>query len=90
MQTLTKFIQDNNRWIAIFGNPQMTFPLTQQDADELARTLDSKLSPENLHCDGEISNAQAQRKYRFLATVARELEAYCNTNGLTAPTVYEL
>ena len=90
MQTLTKFIQDNNRWIAIFGNPQMTFPLTQQDADELARTLDSKLSPENLHCDGEISNAEAQRKYRFLATVARELEAYCNTNGLTAPTVYEL
>ena len=90
MQTLTNFIQDNNRWIAIFGNPQMTFPLTQQDADELARTLDSKLSPENLHCDGEISNAEAQRKYRFLATVARELEAYCNTNGLTAPTVYEL
>ena len=90
MQNLNNFIQDNNRWIAIFGNPQMTFPLTQQDADELARTLDSKLSPENLHCDGEISNAEAQRKYRFLATVARELEAYCKSNGLTAPTVYEL
>ncbi len=90
MQNLNNFIQDNNRWIAIFGNPQMTFPLTQQDADELARTLDSKLSPENLHCDGEISNAEAQRKYRFLATVCKELEAYCNTNGLTAPKVYEL
>ena len=24
------------------------------------------LSPENLHCDGEISNAQAQVKYRRL------------------------
>ena len=90
MQNLNNFIQDNNRWIAIFGNPQMTFPLTQQDADELARTLDSKLSPENLHCDGEISNAEAQRKYRFLATVCKELEAYCNTNNLTAPRVYEL
>ena len=90
MQNLNNFIQDNNRWIAIFGNPQMTFPLTQQDADELARTLDSKLSPENLHCDGEISNAEAQRKYRFLATVCKELESYCNTNGLTAPKVYEL
>ena len=90
MQNLNNFIQDNNRWIAIFGNPQMTFPLTQQDADELARTLDSKLSPENLHCDGEISAAEAQRKYRFLATVCKELEAYCNTNGLTAPKVYEL
>ena len=90
MQNLNNFIQDNNRWIAIFGNPQMTFPLTQQDADELARTLDSKLSPENLHCDGEISAAEAQRKYRFLATVCKELEAYCNTNNVTAPRVYEL
>ena len=90
MQTLKQFIQDNNRWIALFGNPAMTFPLTQSDVDDLARTLDGKLSPENLHCDGEISNAEAQRKYRFLATVCRELEAYCNTNNLNAPTVHEL
>lgn len=90
MQTLKKYIQDNNRWIQLFGNPAMTFPLTQADADSLARTLDSALSPENLHCDGEISSAEAQRKYRFLATVCAELEAYCNSNNLTAPRVYEL
>jgi hypothetical protein len=90
MQNLKNFIDDNNRWIALFGKANMTFPLTQQDADDLARTLDSKLSPENLHCDGEISAAEAQRKYRFLATVCSELEAYCNTNNLNAPTVYEL
>ena len=90
MQNLNNFIQDNNRWIAIFGNPQMTFPLTQQDADELARTLDSKLSPENLHCDGEISRAEANRKYKYLSRVAQELEAYCRSNTLTMPTVYEL
>ena len=90
MQTLTKFIDDNNRWIAIFGNPAMTFPLTQAQADDLAQTIDCKLSPENLHCDGEISNAEAQRKYRFLATVAQELKAYCKANGLNAPTIYEL
>jgi len=83
MRTLQKFIDDNNRWIAIFGKPSMNFPLTQADADALARTLDSQLSPENLHCDGEISTAEANRKYRFLATVARELEAYCAKNGLT-------
>ena len=90
MQTLKQFIQDNNRWIALFGNPAMTFPLTQQDADELARTLDSKLSPENLHCDGEISPAEAQRKYRFYATVYKELEQYCLNNWLDTPVVYEL
>jgi len=90
MQTLKQFIEDNNRWIQLFGTPPVTFPLTQADADRLARTLDSKLSPENLHCDGEISTAEANRKYQFLATVARELEAYCANNGLNAPTIYEL
>ena len=90
MQNLNNFIQDNNRWIAFFNQAAMSFPLTQADVDSIAKTLDCNLSPENLHCDGEISNAEAQRKYRFLAQVCKELEAYCNTNGLTAPTVYEL
>jgi len=90
MQTLTKFIDDNNRWIALFGTPPVTFPLTQADADRIARTIDGQLSPENLHCDGEISAAEAGRKYRLLTTVARELEAYCAKNGLNAPTIYEL
>jgi len=90
MRTLQKFIQDNNRWIAIFNKQGITFPLTQADADDLARTLDSQLSPECLHCDGEISVAEANRKYRFLATVYRELCEYCDANGLVEPTVYEL
>jgi len=90
MKTLKQYINDNNRWIAIFGNPQMSFPLSQKDVDELAQTLDSNLSPENLHCDGEISVAEANRKYRFYATVAAELEAYCRSNSLAMPTIYEL
>jgi hypothetical protein len=90
MRTLKKFIDDNNRWIALFNTAPMQFPLTQAQVNDLASTLDSQLSPENLHCDGEISNAEAQRKYRFLATVCKELEAYCNANNLNAPTVYEL
>ena len=88
--TLKKFIDDNNRWIAIFNKTGMTFPLSQADADDLARTLDSKLSPENLHCDGEISAAEANRKYNFLSEVADELNLYCDANGLTRPTIYEL
>ena len=90
MRTLQKFIDDNNRWIAFFNTAPMTFPLSQTQVNDLAKTLDCQLSPENLHCDGEISTAEANRKYRFLATVARELEAYCNSNKLTAPTIYEL
>ena len=82
MRTLQKFIDDNNRWIAIFGKPAKTFPLDQADVQDILRTLDSNLSPENLHCDGEISHTEAMRKYRFYATVARELEAYCAQNNL--------
>jgi hypothetical protein len=88
--TLVKFIDDNNRWIALFNKTGMKFPLTQSDADDLGRTLDSQLSPENLHCDGEISNAEAMRKYNFLSTVCDELNIYCDANGLTRPKIYEL
>jgi len=83
MRNLNKFIDDNNRWMAIFGKPARTFPLTQSDVDDILNTLDSNLSPENLHCDGEISVAEANRKYRFYAQVARELEGYCAKSGLT-------
>ena len=90
MQNLKKFINDQNTWRAIFNTAPVTFPLSQFHVNDLAKSLDSKLSPENLHCDGEISRAEAQRKYRFLATVCKELEAYCNSNKLAMPTVYEL
>ena len=90
MRTLKQFIDNNNRWIALFNKAGITVPLTQSNVDDLARTLDSALSPENLHCDGEISVAEARRKYDFYAQVASELEAYCKSNSLTMPTIYEL
>ena len=34
-----------------------------------------QLSPEVLHCDGEISNAQAQKKYNALMKEWKRLEA---------------
>ena len=37
--------------------------------------LASRLSPENLHCDGEISRAQAQRRYDVIMKEWRKLEA---------------
>ena len=42
----------------------------------MAKFLDiaSALSPENLHCDGEISNAEARRKERVLRAQWRVLE----------------
>jgi hypothetical protein len=90
MRTLIDFVDDQNRWNTLFGDTAITFPLTQTTVDSIARSLDQNLSPENLHCDGEISVAEANRKYRFYAKVYRELEQYCAKNRLNTPMVYEL
>ena len=37
--------------------------------------LTNELSPENLHCDGEISQAEANRKYKHLMKQWHLLEA---------------
>jgi hypothetical protein len=90
MRNLNKFIDSENTWKSFFNSPQITFPLSQIQVDDIARSLDCKLSPENLHCDGEISVAEANAKYDFYAKVYKELEDYCLKNWLNTPTVYEL
>ena len=90
MRNLTKFIDDQNVWRGFFNTAPITFPLTQLHVNDIAKSLDSKLSPENLHCDGEISVAEANRKYKFYSKVYEELNAYCNLNRLNTPAVYEL
>jgi hypothetical protein len=88
--TLADYVNKMNDWNAIFGTAAVEFPLTAEGAQKIADKLDSELSPENLHCDGEISHAEAMRKYNFLSLVADELNIYCDANGLTRPTIYEL
>ena len=89
MKNLQAYIDQKNAWNTIFGQAPMTFPLSQTDADKIASTLDSDLSPENLHCDGEISATQAQRKYNYYGRVIKELETYCLNNWLNTPIVEE-
>jgi hypothetical protein len=47
--------------------------LTKAQIEEFSNIL-CALSPENLHCDGEISPAQAQKKYVKLMEDWRKLE----------------
>ena len=90
MKNLTHYIDNRNSWNSFFPNSTtITFPLSQKNVDGLAGSLDADLSPENLHCDGEISQAEAQRKYRYYGRVIKDLEAYCASRGLTMPQVYE-
>jgi hypothetical protein len=90
MKNLQNYIDNRNQWNSFFPNStSITFPLTQAQVDDLARSLDGDLSPENLHCDGEISATQAQNKYNYYGKVIKELENYCLNNWLTTPVVEE-
>ena len=90
MKNLKAYIEQKNTWQILFSG---TKPLTLDTAagrKAIAEQIDCDLSPENLHCDGEITARQAQAKYKMYSRVVAELEAYCKTNTLTMPQVEEL
>jgi hypothetical protein len=74
MQALRNFITEENRWQSMWNSnyPQLDLATSTGRAN-IAERLSDQLSPENLLCDGEISNAEAQRKYVRLERVALQL-----------------
>ena len=73
MRRLNDFVEEHNAYYGIFNG---TLDLNNaKDRQEIAEMIDCQLSPENLHCDGEISNTEAMRKLRRLNLVAKELLA---------------
>ena len=71
MKELNEFVARENKWAQIFGN---TVEIrTAQGRKDVAKRIDCAISPENLHCDGEISAAEANRKFRFLTRAAEQL-----------------
>jgi|DEB0MinimDraft_6_1074348.scaffolds.fasta_scaffold126158_4 hypothetical protein len=72
MNTLTQYVNDMNQWNSIFGMRALDLN-DDMDRVQIAQRIDSELSPENLHCDGEISQAAAMRKLRRLNKVCAEL-----------------
>ena len=73
MSALQKYIDQKNRWNAIFKGKQYEIK-TAQGRQEVANMLDGDLSPENLTCDGELPRSQVQAKYRELTAVVKELQ----------------
>jgi hypothetical protein len=75
MQNLKAYVESKNKWTAIFGGRQLSLK-NAADRQALADSIDAELSPENLTCDGELSRAQVQARYKALTTVAQELKAF--------------
>ena len=82
---LGEYVEQKNRWQAIFKAPEITFPLSQATADHLMEGIASALSPENLGEDGELSSRQVRAKASQLYDVVNDLEAYCLNNWLNTP-----
>jgi hypothetical protein len=72
ISTLEAFVEQENRWSAIFKGRQLSL-LNAKDRQALAGLIDNRLSPENLSCDGEISRTETNRRYRHLTRCAEQL-----------------
>lgn len=72
MKELKEFVNRENNWSKLFGEKPLDLN-SAADRKRIANKIDSCLSPENLHCDGEISAAEANRKFRFLTKAAEQL-----------------
>ena len=90
---LRNYLDSYNSWEKIFNKSHKTINIgnmTQKDVDTIAGRLDSEMSPENLHCDGEITPAQARTKARYFTAVWEELKQVCESKGYKIPQVWEL
>jgi len=88
MKNLKAYVENQNRWNAIFGDTPLQLPLSQAGVTKIAKSIDAGLSPENLHCDGEISASEARKKYNQLTAVLKELETYANKNNMRMPEMW--
>jgi len=72
MKQLKEFVERENKWSAVFGGPALSLQ-SAADRRKIAGKIDACLSPENLTCDGELTRAQVEVKYRFLNKAAEQL-----------------
>jgi hypothetical protein len=72
MKALQAYIKQKNDWNAIFKGRQYEIT-TAAGRQEVAKAIDSELSPENLTCDGELPRSQVQARYRSLTAAAKDL-----------------
>ena len=68
------YMEQRLKWNLVFDK-KAHLPQTEEEFLNWANQIAGDMSPENLHCDGEISAAQAGRKMAELKKEHKELEA---------------
>jgi len=76
MKALQAYVDQKNAWSKLFKGRELKIG---QDNQRIADMIDADLSPENLTCDGELSRAQVQSRYKTLTAAANELKALDKT-----------
>ena len=78
-RNLQAVIEIENTMFKLFGDktkyPINPMVLTDAEATQLYRVVDSHLSPENLTCDGEAPLAQVRKRTKLLMGAVNELKA---------------
>ena len=74
MKELKAYVEQANKWNAIFGGTQYSLS-SAMDRQKLANKIDADLSPENLTCDGELPRATVIARHKQLTRVAKQLLA---------------
>ena len=75
MKALKQYIDEENNWAEFFKRPVLDInTITDAIAQDLFQTLDNKLSPENLTCDGEAKRSVVQRRYKLFTGAIKDLQ----------------
>jgi hypothetical protein len=72
MKALQAYIEQKNRWNAIFKGEQFETK-SAAGRKRIAQSLDADLSPENLTCDGEVRGVELRKKQDYLNQCVTEL-----------------
>lgn len=67
------FLVNKLRWQRLY-NKEAQLPETESELLHSLMSLSYDLSPENLHCDGELTPAHAKEKYIEIMKTRRYLE----------------
>ena len=79
-KSLKKYVEHMNYWYSfVHGDDESNhyeYPVrSQATADAIFKELEQDLSPECLHCDGEISVKEAKAKLKKLLAIGRSLQS---------------
>ena len=70
MKNLKAYVDQMNSWNAILGKKPL---IIGEHNQQIADSIDSALSPENLTCDGELGARAIRERHLHLSLAAQEL-----------------